>query len=73
MGLLLSYYPVPVVPVFIRGTYEAMPRGKFLRRLEQVTVTFGDPVDPLGLDEPLRSQDRIVEAVHDRVGKLGER
>jgi long-chain acyl-CoA synthetase len=49
MGILLSYYPVPVVPVFIRGTYEAMPRGRFLRRLEQVTVSYGEPVDPDGL------------------------
>jgi 1-acyl-sn-glycerol-3-phosphate acyltransferase len=28
MGVLLSYYPVPVVPAFIRGTYGSMPRGK---------------------------------------------
>jgi hypothetical protein len=48
-GIPLRYRPVPVVPVFIRGTYEAMPRGRFLRRLEQVTVSFGEPVDPDGL------------------------
>ena len=73
MGILLSYYPVPVVPVFIRGTYEAMPRGRFLRRLEQVTVSFGEPVDPDGLDEASRSQEQMVQAVHKRVAALGER
>ena len=73
VGMLLGYYPVPVVPAFIRGTYEAMPRGKFLRRLEQVTVTFGDPVDPLGLDEASLSQEGIVETLRERVAELGGR
>ena len=71
--MLLSYYPVPVVPVFIRGTYEAMPRGRFLRRLEQATVSFGEPVDPDGLDEASRSQEQMVQAVRERVAALGER
>src|SRR5829696_7399952 len=73
MGILLSYYPVPVVPVFIRGMYEAMPRGRFLRRLVQVTVSFGEPVDPDGLDEASRSQEQIVQAVRERVAALGAR
>ena len=73
MGILLSYYPVPVVPVFIRGAYEAMPRGRFLWRLEQVTVSFGEPVDPDGLDEASRSQEQIVQAVRERVAALGAR
>src|SRR5215210_2653605 len=72
VGMLLNYYPVPVVPAFIRGTYEAMPRGRFLRKLEKVTVTFGQPVNPLGLDEDTRSQERIVEVLHERVAELGE-
>jgi long-chain acyl-CoA synthetase len=73
VGMLLSYYPVPVVPVFIRGTYEAMPRGRFLRRLAQVTVTFGKPFDPRDTDETARPQEQLVEAVRERVAQLGER
>ena len=73
VGLLLSYYPVPVVPVFIHGTYEAMPRGKFLRRLEQVRIAFGEPFDPCGFDENARPQEQVVEAVHERVAELGTR
>ena len=73
VGLLLSHYPVPVVPVFIRGTYEAMPRGRFLRRLEQVTVAFGEPLDPRSLDGTASSQEQVVEAVHERVAELGAR
>ena len=71
MGMLLSFYPVPVVPVYIRGTYEAMPRGKFLRSLEQVTVTFGEPFDSCSFHETARPQEQIVEAVRERVAELG--
>jgi long-chain acyl-CoA synthetase len=73
VGMLLSYYPVPVVPVFIRGTYEAMPRGEFLRRLEQVTVTIGEPFDPRSFHEIARFQEEIVKAVRERVAELGRR
>jgi long-chain acyl-CoA synthetase len=73
IGMLLNNYPVPVVPVFIRGTYEVMPRGRFLRKLEKVTVTFGEPVDPLVLDGDSGSQEQIVEVLHAHVAELGER
>ncbi|MDQ3252249.1 MAG: AMP-binding protein [Actinomycetota bacterium] len=73
VGMLLNHYRVPVVPVFIRGTYEAMPRGRFLRRLEQVTVTFGEPLAPHDYDGDASSQEQIVQAVHERVAMLSER
>jgi long-chain acyl-CoA synthetase len=73
VGMLLSYYPVPVVPVFFRGTYEAMPRGQFLRRLEQVTVTFGEPFDSRSFHKTARPQEQIVEAVRERVAELSGR
>jgi long-chain acyl-CoA synthetase len=73
VGMLLDHYPAPVVPVFIRGTYEAMPRGRFLRRLERVTVSFGEPFDTSGPDEVAWSREQVVEAVRERVVALGER
>jgi long-chain acyl-CoA synthetase len=73
VGMLLAHYPVPVVPVFIRGTYEAMPRGRFLRRLEKVTVSFGEPFDPSGPDGAAGSREQVVQAVRERVVALGER
>ena len=68
LGILLDHYPVPVVPVFISGTYEAMPRGKFLRRLAQVKVTFGEP---LLLQENSSTRDQTVQAVREHVARLG--
>ena len=72
VGMLLSYYPVPVVPVFIRGTYEAMPRGGFLRRLEQVTVTFGEPFDTRSFRLP-DPRSRSSRPCARRVAELGGR
>jgi long-chain acyl-CoA synthetase len=76
VGMLLDHFRVPVVPVFLRGTREAMPPGRILPRPKPVTVVFGRPLDPRDLerqglgDEP---QDRITQALRDRVAKLGER
>ena len=69
-------FRVPVVPAFIYGTYEAMPQGRFLRRLEQVTAVFGEPLDPGDLErrgEGEEARDRISHALHERVAELGER
>ncbi len=71
--MLLIDQPVPVVPVFIRGTHEAMPRGTFLRRLEKVTVFFGEPVDPIGLEGNPGSGGLVVEALRESVAELGKR
>jgi long-chain acyl-CoA synthetase len=63
IGLLVAHCPVPVVPVYIRGTYAALPVGKFWPRLKPVTVVFGEPVMPGGR-EPLANR------LHDRVAEL---
>jgi long-chain acyl-CoA synthetase len=74
IGVLLDRFPVPVVPVFVRGTYEAMPPGKAWPRPRKLTITFGKPLDPRELEqqgEGERPQDRIVHALFEHVAKLG--
>jgi 1-acyl-sn-glycerol-3-phosphate acyltransferase len=74
IGVLLDRFPVPVVPVFIRGTYEAMPPGKAWPRPRKLTITFGEPLDPRELEqqgEGEQPQDRIVQALFEHVAKLG--
>jgi long-chain acyl-CoA synthetase len=74
IGMLLHSFPVPVVPVFIRGTHEAMPPGKSWPRPNKVTVIFGKPLDPHELEqqgEGAQPQDRIVQALYEHVAKLG--
>jgi hypothetical protein len=53
-----------------------MPRGKFLRRLERVTIIFGEPLGPRDLEQQRQGdqpQDGIARARCDRVAELGER
>ena len=74
IGLILTVQPVPVIPVWISGTYEAMPRGQRRLRRHPITITFGKPVEV----ETLRSTgtgrepyERITTALHDCVAELG--
>jgi long-chain acyl-CoA synthetase len=76
VGMLLDHFRVPVAPVFIHGTYEAMPPGKALVRPKKITIIFGQPLDVSDLEQQGESeepQDRLVEALHDRVAELGNR
>ncbi|MBI1849362.1 MAG: AMP-binding protein [Planctomycetes bacterium] len=74
VGLLLERFAIPVVPVFIRGTLEAMPRGAKFPRFRRVTVEFGDPIDARALAAAgigANSANRIARALHDTVARLG--
>jgi long-chain acyl-CoA synthetase len=75
VGVLLDHLQVPVVPVFIHGTREAMPPGRILPRPRRITLVFGEPLDPRALErwgEGDQAQDRITHALRDRVAELGE-
>jgi long-chain acyl-CoA synthetase len=72
-GLLLQSRPVPAVPVWIEGGYEALPRGAWRPRLRRMRVTFGRPLDPAELERRgtgRRPHERITEALHDEVAAL---
>ncbi len=53
IGLVLAAQPVPVIPVWIDGTWEVMPPGQSLPRPGKVRLIIGDPVSPdtYGTDE----------------------
>jgi len=44
-GLLAYLARAPVVPAYIDGTFEALPRGAARPKLTRVTVSFGPPVN----------------------------
>jgi long-chain acyl-CoA synthetase len=77
IGMLLNHFRVPVVPVSIRGTYEAMPRGKALVRPAKITVVFGQPLDVQDLvehqGEDGQPRGQILQALRDRVAELDAR
>jgi long-chain acyl-CoA synthetase len=74
IGMLVEHFQTPVVPVFIKGTYEAMGVGTVLPRLKPITVTFGRALEAHELEQQgkgRRPRDRIVQALHDRMAELG--
>ena len=73
IGMLLDRYRVPVIPVSIRGSYEAMPPGKALPRPRGISVVFGKPLDPNDLEregDGEEPRDRIVGALRESIARL---
>jgi long-chain acyl-CoA synthetase len=74
VGMLVLAQHVPVVPVHIQGTYEALSRGHRWPRRHPVKITIGPVVTAKELagessDRP--AHERIADALHDRVAQLG--
>ena len=59
---------VPVVPLAIRGSYEAMPPGTVLPRPGSIGITVCDPVYPQGKD-----YDQICSEVRSAIAGDGGR
>jgi long-chain acyl-CoA synthetase len=71
IGLLSSAHPVPLVPVWLHGTYEALPPGKWFPRLHRISVTFGRPVHARELQTTSKDDyQTIADALHERVAEL---
>jgi long-chain acyl-CoA synthetase len=68
VGIVARELNIPIIPVGITGTYEALAPGKKLPRPEAITVKFGKPVYPGDLD-----YEGIVRKLSDEVINLLER
>jgi 1-acyl-sn-glycerol-3-phosphate acyltransferase len=44
VGLIAVHAKATVLPVFVKGTYDAMPLGTFCVKPRKITVTFGKPI-----------------------------
>lgn len=56
---------VPIIPVGIRGAYQAWPRGRFFPKPLKVAIRFGEPIDPTAEDARERLEDAIREMIGD--------
>jgi long-chain acyl-CoA synthetase len=70
IGLVLKAQPVPVIPVWIAGTREALPPGRLLPRPAKILLVIGEPVRPDAYHGDARE---IAAALQARVRELGER
>ena len=62
---------VPVVPVALHGTAEAMPRGRFWVKPSVIRVEVGEPIPTTGLT--LDDRDRLTTTVRDRMQAMLQR
>jgi long-chain acyl-CoA synthetase len=75
IGVLVERHRVPVVPVAIRGTFEAWPYNRNFPPLSHpVRVRFGAPIDPAPLIAAAAGKPQaIADALRDIVQKLIDR
>lgn len=45
LGLLAVKLKVPMIPVYIQGSYQALPKGEYFPRKYPIKVKFGSPVE----------------------------
>ncbi len=73
LGLILEQHPAPVLPVYIKGTYAALPPGRAIPKPGKIIVRIGKPIHP---DELARqgkgdsTHERITNALHDAVERM---
>lgn len=74
IGLILTAHPVPAIPVFIEGSFEALPPDSRRLRPGPLKIQFGTALDPNELGGRRQGAERyrtIAMALHDRVAALG--
>lgn len=68
LGFLALQLNVPIVPVYIEGTYQALPKGKWVPHRHPIQVHFGSPLEImpyLGKQEKVNSRQLYQEIVND--------
>jgi long-chain acyl-CoA synthetase len=50
IGILAMEHNIPVVPVLIEGTFEALPRGALRPTFSKIRLTIGKPLSPKEID-----------------------
>jgi 1-acyl-sn-glycerol-3-phosphate acyltransferase len=66
VGLLAIKADVCIVPTFIKGSNEALPRGSRFIRLKRIAVYFGQPIKPQKLSKQLSNAD-LYQAIAEKV------
>jgi long-chain acyl-CoA synthetase len=75
IGMLLEHFPASVIPVFVHGTHEALPPGKFFPRAHAIRVALGKPIDVGELKGEGRGEkphQQIASALQKKVARLGQ-
>ena len=69
IGFLARKSGAPVIPAFISGTYEALPKGAKIPRISKIKVIFGRPITFEGKDEKINKKE-ITRRIMDQIKEL---
>jgi 1-acyl-sn-glycerol-3-phosphate acyltransferase len=75
LGVIVAQTRCPVVPAYIKGTYEALPIGARWPRFRPVTVTYGEPIDFSNDAEPPATKAfyrHVSRTVMAKIAELGQ-
>jgi long-chain acyl-CoA synthetase len=77
VGILSRELNIPVIPAYIKGTFQALPRGSAWPKYTRITVTFGNPLHPSDLDmtkkpEGIDAYQFFMNEVRERVELLSK-
>jgi 1-acyl-sn-glycerol-3-phosphate acyltransferase len=75
LGMIVAQTGCPVVPAYLKGTYEVLPPGSKRLRRHPVTVRFGEPMTfgrPTDGGDTKQFYRHVSRAVMERIAALGE-
>ncbi|MFN2352859.1 MAG: lysophospholipid acyltransferase family protein, partial [Kiritimatiellia bacterium] len=73
VGFLIARSGVPVVPAFVHGSFQALPRGALCVRPRKVAVVYGAPIMPEELQNIMQGEKRyqdVADFVMRRIAEL---
>jgi long-chain acyl-CoA synthetase len=77
VGILSAELNIPAIPVYIKGSFEALPRTAAWPKFREIKVTFGKPLYPeADLSKRLAGADyyqSFVNELRERVKRLGNK
>ncbi len=74
LGMIVAQTGCPVVPAYLKGTFEVLPTGSKRLRFHPVSVHFGDPLTfspPHEEEEKKRFYQQVSRMVMERIAALG--
>ena len=77
IGVIVSKTGCPVIPAYLKGTFDVLPTGAKWPRGRQVTVSFGepirfDPVDRKEKAETKRFYEQVSHTIIEHIAVLGD-
>ncbi len=73
VGFLIAKAEVPVVPVYVEGTYKSFPKGSCIVKPGKVRVFYGPPIQPAefaAIGDDRESYQKIGDLVMSRIAAL---